>query len=117
MDVFNSDLSYELQLKGLEVKEGVKKQASQIVRDIKRWVGGHVDVKVTIEPEATRKRLFSVAVAVDGVEEPVTIKKRGKNIVSILKKVKRIALRKLTQKQSKRVRGRRFKEFGRPLAS
>ncbi|HWU43160.1 MAG TPA: HPF/RaiA family ribosome-associated protein [Bdellovibrio sp.] len=107
MDLFSQDLMYEFHAKELTQTEALKQYADHAVKEIKTTYGWDTDVQINIEPEAKNKHLFSVSMSVLGLGEPVVVKKDGKQVMSILRKVRKAVMRQIRRLTEKRVSDRR----------
>jgi ribosome-associated translation inhibitor RaiA len=107
VDLVNQELMYELHAKDLTQTEALKQIADHTVKEIKATVGWDTDVEVTIEPETKDKHLFSVCMVVYGAGEPIVVKKQGKHVMAVLKKVRKTVLRQLHRIGKKRLTSRR----------
>lgn len=107
MDLFSQDLIYEFHVRDLAHTEALKKYADHAVKEIKSTYGWDTDVQINIEPEAKDKHLFSVSMSVFGLTDPVIIKKNGKQVMSVLRKVKKAVIRQIHRLSEKRVSHRR----------
>lgn len=112
MNFLNQELMYEFQAKDLTQTEAVKQYADHIVKEIKSQSGWDTDVQIHIEPEAKDKHLFTVSMSVYGLGEPIVISKEGKNVMAVLRKVRKGILRQVHRISKKRVSYRR-KQFWR----
>lgn len=112
MSFLNQDLMYEFQAKDLTQTEAIKQYADHIVKEIKSLAGWDTDVQVHIAPEAKDKHLFSVSMSVYGLGEPIVIGKEGKNVMAVLRKVRKGILRQVHRVNKKRISFRR-KQFWR----
>ncbi len=95
MSFFNNELMYEFQAKDLTQTDAIKQYADHTVKEIKSVSGWETDVQIHIEPEAKNKRLISGSMSVYGLGEPIILKKEGKNVMAVLKKVRKGVLRQL----------------------
>lgn len=107
MDLFSQDLMYEFHARDLTQTEALKQYADHAVKEIKSTYGWDTDVQINIEPEAKGKHLFSVSMSVFGLSEPVIIKKDGKQVLSVLRKVRKSVMRQIHRLSEKRVSNRR----------
>jgi ribosome-associated translation inhibitor RaiA len=107
MDLFNQELMYEFHAKDLSQTEAIKQYSDSAVREIKAALGWDAEVQVTIEPEAKDKRLFSVAIGVYGAGDPIVVKKEGKHVLAVLRKVRKSVLRQIHRQSQKKVTHRR----------
>lgn len=107
MDLFSQDLMYEFHTRDLTQTEALKQYADHAVREIKSTYGWDTDVQINIEPEAKDKHLFSVSMSVFGLSEPVIIKKDGKQVLSVLRKVRKAVMRQIHRISERRVSHRK----------
>jgi ribosome-associated translation inhibitor RaiA len=107
MNFFNHELMYEFQAKGLTQTEAIKQYTDHTVKEIKSVCGWDADVQIHIEPEAKDKHLFSVSMSVYGLGEPIIIKKEGKNVMAVLRRIRKRVLRQVYQLNKKRISNRR----------
>lgn len=112
MSFSNQELMYEFQAKDLTQTEAIKQYTDHIVKEIKSQASWDTDVQVHIESEAKDKHLFSVSLSVHGLGEPVVICKEGKNVLAVLRKVRKGILRQVRGLGKKRITDRR-KQFWR----
>jgi len=89
MDLFNEELMYEFHAKDLMQTEAIKQFADHAVKEIKSTYGWNTDIQIHIEPEAKDKHLFSVSMSVFGLGEPIVAKKDGKDVMAVLRKVRK----------------------------
>ncbi len=107
MDLINHNLMYEFHARDLAQIEGLKQISDHTAKEIKSIAGWDADVEVTIEPESKTKGLFAVSIRIYVLGEHIFIKKEGRNAMSVLRKVRKSALRKLHGLCQKRVNVRR----------
>lgn len=107
MDLHSQDLMYEFHTKDLTQTEALKQYADHAVKEIKTTYGWDTEVQINIEPEAKDKRLFSVSMTVFGLSEPIIIQKEGKQVMSVLRKVRTAVMRQIHRISEKRVSHRR----------
>lgn len=107
MHLFNQRLMYEFHAKELSQTEAVKQYADHAVWEIKSNYGWDTDIHINIEPEAKDKKLFSVSMSVLGLEEPIVVKKIGKHVLSVLRKVRKTVVRQINRINEKRIRHRK----------
>lgn len=117
MSHFNEDLMYEFQAKELGQTEPVKRYADHTVKEIKVVSGWDADVQVHIEPVAKDKGLFSVCMSVYGPGEPIVVRKEGKNVMAVLRKVRRSIMRQVYRIKKKEISFRRRNFFREQFAS
>ncbi|MFN3455362.1 MAG: hypothetical protein ACK41T_10420 [Pseudobdellovibrio sp.] len=103
MDLFSQDLMYEFLAKDLTQTEALKQYADHVVKEIKSTYGWDTDVQINIEPVAKDKHLLSVSMSVFGLNEPVIVKKDGKQVLSVLRKVRKAVTRQIHRLSGKRV--------------
>jgi hypothetical protein len=111
------DLMYEFHVKGLSQTEAIKQYADHAVKEIKTAAGWDTDVQLNIEPESKDKGLFLVSMGVFGLGEPIVIKKDGKQVMSVLRKVRKAVLRQIYRMNEKRVSIRKKQFFKEQFAS
>lgn len=80
---------------------GYKKLANEVLRDIQQASGYEAEVDLIVGPEVKNKKLFSVALHIQGLPEPIAIKKMGKCVSKTLHKVRKVALRKIRRVNKK----------------
>jgi hypothetical protein len=107
MDLYSQELMYEFHAKDLTQTEALKQYADHAVKEIKSTYGWDTEVQVNIEPEAISKHLFSVSMSVLGLAEPIVVKKTGKQVLSVLRKVRKAVMRRIHRLTEKRVRSRK----------
>lgn len=117
MDLYSQDLMYEFHVRDLTQTEALKQYADHAVKEIKANYGWDADVQVSIEPEAKDRRIFSVSMSVFGMGEPILVKKNGKNVMSVLRKVRKTVLRQIRRMAEKRIRYRRKSILAHQMAS
>lgn len=117
MSILNHELTYEFQAKNLTQTEAIKQYADHIVKEIKSLSGWDTDVQIHIEPVAKNKHLFAVSMNVYGLGETVIVKKEGKNVMAVLRKVRKGVLRQVHESSKKRVSYRRKQFFKEQFAS
>ncbi len=88
-------LMYEFQARDLSQTEALKQFADHAVKEIKTTYGWDTDVQIRIEPEAKDKHLYAVTMAVFGLGEPVVVQKAGKQVLPVLRKVRKSVLRRI----------------------
>ncbi len=103
MDLFNQELMYELHAKDLTQIEALKQYADHAVKEIKFTYGWDTDVQINIEPEAKDKHLFAVTMSVYGLDEPILVRKDGKHVMAVLRKVRKAVMRQIHRASEKRV--------------
>lgn len=107
MSLYNGDLMYEFQAKDLGQTESIRQYTDHMVKEIKVVSGWDADVHVHLEPVAKDKRLFSVSMSVYGLGEPIVVRKEGKNVMTVLRKVRRAIMRQVYRVKKKEVSFRR----------
>lgn len=108
MDLINKRLMYEFHAKELSQTDALKQYADHAVKEIKSHYGWDTDIQINIEPEAKDKKLFSVSMSVFGLGEPIVVKKIGKQVMTVLRKVKKTVMRQIHRGTEKRIRRRKF---------
>ena len=103
MALFNQELMYELHAKGLTQIEALKQYADHAVKEIKFNYGWDTDVQIHIEPEAEDKHVFTVTMSVFGLDEPILVRKNGKHVMGVLRKVRKTVMRQIHRMSEKKV--------------
>ena len=116
LDLFHPDLMYEFHAKDLTQTEALRQYADHAVKEIKSTTGWDTYIQINIEPEAKDKQLFSVSMSVSGLIESIIVKKEGKHILAVLRKVRKAVLRQV-HRMTKRKVSQRKHFFREPLAS
>ena len=117
MNMLNQELMYEFQAKDLTQKEAIKQYADHIVKEIKSLSGWDTEVQIHIEPVAKDKHLFAVSMNVYGLGDTVAMKKEGKNVMAVLRKVRKGILRQVHEVSKRQVSHRRKQFFREQFAS
>lgn len=117
MDLHSEELMYEFHAKDLSQLEALKQYADHAVKEIKFTYGWDTYVQVNIEPEAKDKHLFSVSMSVFGLSEPIVVKKDGKHVLSVLRKVRKAVMRQIHRLSGRKVSCRRKSFLKEQLAS
>lgn len=117
MKHFNEELMYEFHVKDLTQAEALKPYADHAVREIKSAVGWDADVQIHIGPEAKDKRIYSVSIGVFGLGDPIVVRREGKHVIAVLRKVRKSVLRRVHKKNAKEVSLRRKRIFKAQFAS
>lgn len=117
MVTIDEQLMYEFQAKDLSQTEALKQFADHAVKEIKTTYGWDTDVQIRIEPEAKDKHLFAVSMAVFGLGEPVVVQKVGKQVLPVLRKVRKSVLRTIHRFNDRKRRQRRRDVFKEQWAS
>lgn len=107
MDLFNQRLMYEFHARELLQTDALKQYADHAVKEIKSNYGWDTDIQINIEPEVKDKKLFSVSMSVFGLDEPIVVKKIGKHVLAVLRKVRKTVVRQIHRVNEKRVRQRK----------
>ncbi len=108
---------YEFHAKDLTQTESLKQYTDHAVTEIKSNYGWDTEVQVHIASESKDKHLFSVSMSVFGLSEPVVIKKDGKNVMAVLRKVRKSVMRQIHRISDRQKRYRRKSFFKEQLAS
>jgi len=116
MAQFDQYLMYEFHVGGLTNTDAIRMYADHAVREIKMAVGWDADIQVNIEPEA-KDKLFAVSMGVFGLGESIVIRKQGKQVLSVLRKVRKAVLRQIHKLNEKRTDSRRKTFFREQFAS
>lgn len=117
MKFHQAELMYEFHVKGLAETDALKQLADHAVKEIKATTDWDTEVQITVEPEVKDKGIFTVSMTVFGLQEPITVKKDGKNVLSVFRKVKKTALRQIHRMNEKRITIRRKQFFKEQFAS
>lgn len=107
MNLIDQNLMYEFHIRDLSHTEALKQYADHAVKEIKDLVGWDTDVHINIEPEAKDKHLFSVSMSVLGLHEPIVAKKEGKQVLAVLRKVRKAVLRQIHRLNDRRISHRK----------
>ncbi len=108
MNLYSEDLMYEFRARDLTQTAALKQVADHAVKDISSTYGWDTDIRITIEPEAKDKHLFSVTMTVIGLKQPVIVRKAGKNPLAVLRRVRKIALRQIHRLTERNVSHRKI---------
>lgn len=108
MDLLNKRLMYEFHAKELSQTDALRQYADHAVKEIKSSYGWDTDVQINIEPEAKDKKLFAVSMSVFGLGEPIVVKKIGKHVLTVLRKVRKTVMRQIHRATEKRIRRRKY---------
>jgi len=117
MAQFDQNLMYEFHAGGLTNTDAIRMYADHAVREIKMAVGWDADIQVHIEPEAKDKHLFAVSMGVFGLGDSIVIRKQGKQVLAVLRKVRKTVLRQIHKLNEKRIDSRRKTFFREQFAS
>ncbi len=117
MDLYNQELMYEFHAGELTEPESVKQYADHAVKEIKSTYGWDTEIQINIESEAKDKHLFSVSMSVFGLGERIVVKKNGKHVLAVLRKVRKTMMRRIRRLNKRRVSYRRKSLFKEQLAS
>lgn len=107
MNLNSRDLMYELHTKELSHTETLKQYTDHVVKEIKLTYGWDTDIHINIEPKVKDKHIFSVSMTVYGLGQPIIVKKDGKHVLPILRKVKKAVIRQIHRLSTKRIARRR----------
>ena len=116
MSHIDQSLMYEFHVGGLTNVDAIRMYLDHAVREIKLAVGWDADVQVRIEPEAKDKHLFAVSMGVFGLGESIVIRKEGKQVMAVLRKVRKAVLRQIHRLHEKRIKSRRKTFFREQVA-
>ncbi len=108
---------YEFHVKDLTQTESLKQYADHAVTEIKSNYGWDTEIQIHIAPESKDKHLFSVSMSVFGLSEPIVIKKDGKNVMAVLRKVRKAVVRQIHRLNERQIKYRRKSFFKEQLAS
>lgn len=115
MELMSPELYYEYHAK--EYAERFRHCSDSAVRDIKRQIGSEPDIQVTIEEEERGKGLYSVSMSISGMGETLFVKKAGKNVQHLIKKVKKLLLNKIPSIQHRKINKKQLRSQKKLLAS
>lgn len=115
MEFISPELYYEYHAK--EYAEKFRYYSDAAVKDIKHQIGNEPDIQVTIEEEKRGKGLFSVSMAISGMGEVLFVRKVGKNVLHLIKKVKKLLLNKVRSTQHRKINRRQLREQKELMAS
>lgn len=107
MEFRSEELMYEFHAKEFSQPESLKQYADHAVKEIKSTYGWDTYVQVNIEPEAKDKHLFLVSMSVFGLSEPIVVKKSGKHVLAVLRKVRKTVMRQIHRISERKVSHRR----------
>jgi ribosome-associated translation inhibitor RaiA len=117
MELNYEDLNYEFYTKDLLQTSALRQFADHAVKEIKSTYGWDTEVRISIEPEAKDKHLFSVSMSVYGLGTPVVIEKDGKHVMSLLRKVRKSIMRQIHRMHERRIHLRRPRNYREQWAS
>lgn len=117
MSFYKTELMYGINIKGLTETDALKQLAEHMVKEIKSTTNLDTEIQITVEPEAKNKRIFSVSMSVLGLQDPVFVKKDGKNVFAVFKKAKKTVLRQIHRMNQKRIAIKRKQFFKEQYAS
>lgn len=86
-------IKYRFYFKGIPNESRLKKQLDYAVEDILQAAGPNTDVQVSIEPESSNKKIFSVSMTFNTLGQQFVVKKTGHKIYPLIQKVKKAAMR------------------------
>lgn len=107
MNLSNPELAYEFHVRELTQTEALKQYADHVVKEIKSTSGWDTDIHVNIEPTVKDKHLFAVSMSVFGLGSPIVVRKDGKHVMGVLRKVRKAVLRQIHRMNGKKVSLRR----------
>lgn len=117
MQLYCHQLMYEFYARELTQAEALKQYADHAVKEIKSTYSWDTDIQINIEPEAKDKHLFSVSMSVFGLGEPIIVKKDGKHVMAVLRKVRKAVMRQIHRLTERRISYRRKPFLKEQLAS
>ncbi|MGE0762558.1 MAG: hypothetical protein AB7N80_04705 [Bdellovibrionales bacterium] len=97
----------EFHVKELMFTEALKEYADRTIEEIKAETGDRADVQIHIEPEAKDKGLFWVSMSVFGLKKPIIVKKDGKQIMAVFRKVRKTVLKQIHELSNKKIHKRK----------
>lgn len=101
---------YEMSFKDVNLSHQIKQVFDQMVKEVKSAAGWDTDVEIHVEPEVKDKGVYLVSVTVHGLGEKIFVKKRGKLLLSVIKKVRKAVIRQVHRKSHRRLRFRKKAE-------
>lgn len=113
----SQEVFYEFQARNFERAEIFRQFSDQAVKEIKSTAGWDADVQVKIEPEAGDGSCYAVSMSVFGLGEPVVVKRGGKSVMAVFRKVKKAVLRQIHRMTEREQGYRRRLGFRNSLAS
>lgn len=113
----NSEMMYEFDVKASAHSEALRQFADHTVREIKTLAGWDADVRVTVEPNRIVKGHFAVSMSVFGLDHSVFVRKEGRNLIAVFRKVRNAVLRSVQRQSKRRMAKRRRRIFSEQFAS
>ncbi len=113
----NQDLMLECHISGVQHPDLIESFAEQMVREIQLFSNWSTYVKLNIKPDPSRKNSFEIKLSIFGLEEHISIEKKGKNIYSLLRKTKKIVLKRVKKNKQKKMDIRKTRPLRDYLAS
>ena len=98
---------YEFSAKGLRNPQSFRKHADHAVREIFEVSGGESDIQIHVEPEVKSKGLFTLSISTDVDGKPVTVKRTGRRVYTLLRQAKKTVVKLLRRSFIKRIKSKR----------
>lgn len=98
---------YKFSSKGLRNHQSFKRHVDRAVREIYEIVGGEADIQIHVEPEVKSKGLFTLSISTDVSGKPVTVKKTGRKIYTLLKQTKKTVIKLFRRSFVKKIKAKR----------
>ena len=111
MDLFSEELMYQFQVKDLGAKEALRQFADHLVKQIKAEAGWDTDVHLSIQPGVKGDQLYSVSLSVFGLSDPIVVRKQGRHVLNVMRKVRKAGLRQIHRLVQKKIVQRRKQFF------
>jgi hypothetical protein len=93
------DLNYDYHVRGIE--DHYKKDADRTVRELRSQLGYDPSIHIGIERVTNKNNTYEVSLSVIGLSGRIHIRKSGKNVPLLLKKVKKTTLSRARQRRQK----------------
>lgn len=106
MKLVNFAPMYDFSARGLRNSSGFKRHVDHAVREIQEVVGSESGIYVHIEPEV--KGMFTLSISTDLLGKPITVKRTGKRIYTLLRQVKKTLIRIFRRSSLRRSRMKRI---------
>ena len=103
MELSRQELMYEFYVKDMAQTEALKQYSDHVVKEIKSTYGWDTEIQIHIEPECKDKSVFSISMCVYGLGEAIYVRKEGKQVLAVLRKVRKSVLRQIHRLNQKRM--------------
>jgi hypothetical protein len=106
----NCSYFYDISVRGLKQPSLFENEAEKVIKEISHLVGWDSPTRICLEPVSTAKHLYALSLLTEVNGKPVMVDKEGKNVFSLLTKVKRLAkkqIRKIQYEEAKRLKRQR----------